>query len=231
MTGMGKKITVFGDSIGKGIFTEKGKIVRAKESAVSLASSYYGVPIDNRSAYGQSLSRVWERKLTERYLREIDPAERNVAVLELGGNDADFDWAEVCLAPEKEHLPRTEIGEFSRRLGEIVDRLRSAGVKVYVCSIVPVSSRKYFRNVVSRFGGETSVLQFFRGDYDTISRHQEMFNNEILMCACRRGVPVIDLRRKFLDTNRFEEMMCEDGIHPNEDGQRAIFQAVKECVG
>ena len=40
-----------------------------------------------------------------------------------------------------------------------------------------------------------------------------------------------DLRRRFLDTNRFEEMICEDGIHPNELGQREIFEAVKQSVG
>ena len=31
--------------------------------------------------------------------------------------------------------------------------------------------------------------------------------------------------------NRFEEMICEDGIHPNELGQREIFEAVKQSVG
>lgn len=231
MNGKEKRITVFGDSIGKGFFTEKGKLTRTKENAVTLFSEYYGVSVENRSMYGQSLSRVWERDLAGKYLAEIDKTKDNVAVIELGGNDADFDWAEVCARPEEDHRPKTEIGRFAERFGEIVDRFIAAGVRLYVCTIVPVSSKKYFANVVRRFGHEDAVMKFFRGDYNTISRHQEMFNNEILMTACGRRVPVIDLRRRFLDTNRFEEMICEDGIHPNKLGQREIFEAVKQSVG
>ena len=112
-----------------------------------------------------------------------------------------------------------------------LDRLLSAGVEVIPCTIPPVCSDRFFREVISRLADGDKVLEFFRGDTGTIYRHQEMFNNEILMTACGRRVPVIDLRRRFLDTNRFEEMICEDGIHPNELGQREIFEAVKQSVG
>ena len=44
-----KKITVFGDSIGKGVFTDGGKIEVIKDNAVKLFEEWKGIEIDNRS--------------------------------------------------------------------------------------------------------------------------------------------------------------------------------------
>ena len=73
-------------------------------------------------------------------------------------------------------------------------------------------------------------MRFFKGDVNTIHRHQEMFNNEILKNSYKAGVRVIDLRKEFLDTNEFESMICRDGIHPNSLGHECIFGALKQFV-
>ena len=62
-----KKITVFGDSIGKGVFTDGGKIEVIKDNAVRLFEDWKGVEIDNRSGYGQSLKRLLDNEVIERF--------------------------------------------------------------------------------------------------------------------------------------------------------------------
>ena len=105
--------------------------------------------------------------------------------------------------------------------------LRSAGVETVACTIVPISSERYFDNVICKLTDGEKVLEYFRGDVNTIHRHQEMFNNEILKNAFSSGADVIDLRREFLNTNEFESLICKDGIHPNATGQRKIFDVAK----
>ena len=226
----GYKITVFGDSIGKGIFTDGGKLEILRSSAVSLFEEEYDVKTDNRSVYGQSLQKLFSRKIIDKYIEGIDEREKNVVVIELGGNDADFKWEEVAASPKEKHSSKTDIGEFSSIYGRYIRMLKEKNVKVVACTIVPISSKRFFENVIGKIADKNRVLEFFNGDYNTIHRHQETFNNEILKNSYRYGADVIDLRKKFLLSTEFEDMMCKDGIHPNAKGQMEIFSAVKEYL-
>lgn len=221
------KVTVFGDSIGKGVFTDGGKIEVLPNNAVKLFEAWYGIEIDNRSAYGQSLKRLNDRGVIDKYIQSVNPDEDNVLVLELGGNDSDFDWRSVASSPQEEHYPKTRVEEFSSLYGEVLQKCRAAGIRTMACTIVPVSSALYFNNVINRVSDGERVLSFFNGDVNTIHRHQELFNNEILKNAYTCGASVIDLRREFLNTNEFERMMCRDGIHPNALGHARIFDVLK----
>ncbi len=220
-------VTVFGDSIGKGVFTDGGRIEVLKDNAVNLFESWRGIKVDNKSGYGQSLKRLCEKGVIDKYIETLDKTAENVAVIELGGNDADFEWKQVALTPREAHFPKTRVEEFSSLYGDVLKKLAAAGVRPVVCTIVPVSSERYFDNVITKLCDGEKVLEFFNGDVNTIHRHQEMFNNEILKNSYRAGVDVIDLRKEFLDTNEFESFICKDGIHPNALGHERIFGAVK----
>lgn len=224
------KITIFGDSIGKGINTDGGRIETMSGSAVDLFEKAYGLKVDNRSVYGQSLKRMEQRGLIDKYISSLEPDKRNIAVLEIGGNDADFNWRAVGENPELEHTSQTDIRDFSRMYKDVLQKLNGAGVKAVVCTIVPIDSKRFFNRVIGGLTDKSRVLEFFKGDFNTIHRHQEMFNNEILKNAYSQGATVIDLRQKFLDTNDFEGLMCKDGIHPNLKGHEQMYSAIEEFL-
>lgn len=224
------RITVFGDSIGKGISTDNNKIEVLKDNAVELFQQTHLVSVDNRSVFGQSLKRIMQKGIIDRYIERLDKSAQNVAVLELGGNDSDFNWQAVSLNPHFNHLPQTPVEEFSALYEIAVDKILSAGVKVVPCTIVPIDSSRFFNNFIGKQTDKQKVLEFFNGDYNIIHRHQETFNNEIIKTAYKKGLRVIDLRKKFLTTHVFDELMCLDGIHPNCAGHKEIAKAIDEFV-
>lgn len=230
MEAIKKRITVFGDSIGKGIITEDGKIEFLPTCAIKLYEEKYHIKIENLSAYGNSLKRLCERGKVDKYIASLDSSVKNVAVIELGGNDADFDWKSVAADPFKNHNSKTDIAEFSALYKETLDKLLSAGAEVIPCTLPPVCSERYFNEVITRLADGDKVMQFFKGDANTIYRHQEMFNNEVIKNSFYKGLNVIDLRQRFLSRNDFGSLMCKDGIHPNEDGQREIFYAAAKMA-
>ncbi|MBQ2712335.1 MAG: SGNH/GDSL hydrolase family protein, partial [Clostridia bacterium] len=63
-----------------------------------------------------------------------------------------------------------------------------------------------------------SILQWL-GDEQMIYRRQERYNNVLLQAALKNGITVLDLREAFLRTRHYESLLCEDGMHPNEQGQ------------
>ena len=77
-------ITVFGDSIGKGVVTDNGKIEVVKDNAVELLEKSNLIKIDNRSIFGQSLKRISKRGLIDKYIDGVTCDKKNVVVLELG---------------------------------------------------------------------------------------------------------------------------------------------------
>ena len=68
----------------------------------------------------------------------------------------------------------------------------------------------------------------FLGDVSRINRYQEMYSNAIVQVAFKKRCDFVDVRKKFLQSDDFKGLMCLDGIHPNEKGQREIISAFVE---
>lgn len=220
------KIYVFGDSIAKGIISENGNLAITKNSAVKLYEKAFQVTIDNRSRFGQTLAKSYKRKVFDAFIAEISDKQKTAVVIELGGNDCIYYWKNVAIDPNGCHDPVTPLKDFIAYYEKVLKLFINAGIKVICCNLVPINSERYFNNVIGKTCDKNKVLEFFRGDYTTIYRHHEMFSNAITDTCRKLGVPVIDLRKPFLDSFEFSSCLCDDGIHPNERGQKLIFSSL-----
>ena len=45
-----------------------------------------------------------------------------------------------------------------------------------------------------------------------------------------KDIPIIDITSKILEINNYSNLLCDDGIHPNEKGHRIIAEAIKEHI-
>lgn len=221
-------ITVFGDSISKGLYLDCDKVERLNVNAVNLVGERYGIEIVNNSMFGQTLKRVCGKGMIERYVSSLEG--NNIAVLCIGGNDADYNWQDVAVSPLDFHDSKTPISHFSALVGQTIRQLQKFGVRVVVTSLPPVSSSRYFNNVISRHCDGDAVMRFLQNDVSNISRHQECFSNVLMQQALTNNCGFVDLRRAFLMKNNLLDYICEDGIHPNEKGQRLIAETVIEHV-
>lgn len=226
-------VTILGDSVGKGIFTDNGRLEILPENPAKVTAEKFGITIDNRSKYGQTLSRLTARG-EENALFTSDPATakrtRKIAVVELGGNDADFDWKKVASSPDANHAPKTDPEKFAELYRELILKFRRSDVEPIACTILPVLSERYFSNVISKLADGESVLRFLGGDVNTIQRHQEVYNSAIISVARELGVPIIDIRTPFLWSRDASSLMCRDGVHPSEKGSALIASTVEKFI-
>lgn len=222
------KITILGDSISKGIFSENNQLKKMPNNAVHLVAQHYGVDINNVSCYGQTLSRLNDKGYLDDYLKNLNKKDTNVAVISLGGNDSDYDWKEVAKSPNDLHLPKTPPKEFEKLLNDTIARLKKQKVRVFLTNIPPVDSKRYFEYFICKQADKDSVLEFLKGDIENIYRHQELYNNIISRCAVKNQCIMLDIRSKLLSKVNYLDFMSEDGIHPNETGQQKIAQSVIE---
>ena len=224
-------VTILGDSIGKGIFTDNGRLEVLPENPAKVTAEKFGITIDNRSKYGQTLSRLTARGEENAILSaDAQPTAKKIVVVELGGNDADFDWKEVALSPDTDHDPKTVPERFSELYRDLILKLRRADIEPIACTILPVLSERYFSNVISRLADGDRVLRFLGGDVNTIQRHQEVYNSAIISVCRELDVPLIDIRTPFLWSRDAASLMCRDGVHPSEKGSRLIASTVENFV-
>ncbi len=219
-------VTVYGDSILKGVLFEGGKYVVEHGWEDRLAERF-SLRLKNCSRFGSTI-----RKALERIRRDSEtPCERGeYALLEFGGNDCDYDWAAVSDAPESAHECKTPPERFLEAYRRAIRLLRESGRKVILATLPPINSELYLR-FLCRDGLSRENIVRWLGDVEHIYRWQESYSCMVDRLAREERVPLIDLRAAFLrDDRRPEALLCADGIHPSMQGQGIIFEALSDFV-
>lgn len=219
-------ICAFGDSIVKGIVFDgiRGRYAYLKNSFANLFCNNTGIKVENYAKFGCTISAG--KKIIEKHENEL--AGYKYTVLEFGGNDCDFDWKAVSERPEDEHIPNTPIDEFEELYSNAIDSVTASGSKPIVFSLPPLNAEKYFSWISKNLNAE-NILHWL-GDIEHIYRWHEMYNLAVVRLASVKNVPLVDIRRAFLESRKYLGLLCEDGIHPNEAGHALISDTIKSYI-
>ncbi|NLB77277.1 MAG: SGNH/GDSL hydrolase family protein [Clostridiaceae bacterium] len=224
MINMIKRVEVWGDSVLKGvIYDENRKKYRRLENSYNLEKiSDMGLDVKNNSKFGLTAP-----KAKNLMLRSLEKGiEAEAAIIEFGGNDCDFKWAEVAAEPEKEHIPNTPLSVFKECITDMIKALRQNGIKPILVNLPPIHSEKYF-NWISRGLNADAILKWL-GDKELIYRHHESYSLAVVGLAQSLSCNYIDVRQPFLLKRDYFNYLCEDGIHPNEKGYSLMNQTFSE---
>ncbi|MBR2371114.1 MAG: SGNH/GDSL hydrolase family protein [Clostridia bacterium] len=220
-----KILSIFGDSIMKGLVfsPSRERYILSDGLRIPELADRYSIEIQNFSRVGCTID-----KGVAMIKRRIDEgAKYDYIFLEYGGNDCDFNWKAVAASPRDEHLPFTPLDKFTCSYYELISYLRSEGIKPVMANLPPVSASRYLRWICRDGLSRDSILEWL-GDENAIYRYQETYSRRIEEISRDTGTPLINLRDAFLSHRRIEELICVDGIHPNEQGQKIINEAIQE---
>lgn len=219
-----RKVILFGDSILKGIVLNDNKRYEVSKSIDwQTIASKMDVDIDNRSKMGatvkhgiNSLAKVLE---TEKDIYAI--------IIEYGGNDCDFDWVNVASNKSKSYQPAVEAETYEQTLLQMINDVKANNIKPILMTLPPISATKYF-NWITRNGISGDNVMYFLGDVHRIYRQQELYNDIIVKLSHEHNIDLVRVRTKFLLADNFEDLLCDDGIHPNEKGEQLIIDSFIE---
>lgn len=220
------KVQIFGDSVMRGVILDDATKRYRFAPAVNFErfEDAFHFSIDNRSKFGCTVEKGY--RLLRKALGCGQPSD--YALLEFGGNDCDFNWAEVAAEPDKPHLPHTPPDEFRKLLSTMVKDLKASGIQPIIMSLPPIDAERYF-NWITRDGLSREKILAFLGDVQQIYRYQELYSNLATQTALQTGCLFVDVRSAFLQVSRcFKDLLCEDGIHPSQQGQTLIYQVFSD---
>lgn len=221
---MVQSVCIFGDSLAKGVVLDetRNRYQLLKHSFVHLMEQRRHWKVANYAKFGITV------KKGEQILQNTpdDLSQYDYTVLEFGGNDCNFNWAEVAENPLAPHVCQTPLEQFQQTYEWMIEQVRTRGGKPVALSLPPIDAQRYFVQL-SRGLNADNILRFL-GDIEHIYRWQAMYSAAVVLLAKAYRVPVIDIRAAFLLTEDYRAYLCKDGIHPNEKGHALIAQAIEQ---
>ncbi len=203
------QIYVFGDSVVLGFWDRKGGWVqRLRETldqkSIDESDKFYFL-VSNVGISGNTTDDLLERFEfdTKQRLKDAEGDEEVVIMFGIGGNDSAFlkSKNDFWVPPEK----------FKENLEKLIQLARKFSPKIIFIGLVPFDDSK--TNPVS-----------FNADLFYKTKNVKKYN-EILKSVCQKNdIYFIEIFEKF--ENNYKDLL-EDGLHPNSEGHKKIFDAVK----
>ena len=221
------RITVFGDSILKGVTTtpNSGRIFDVTENdSLSIAQRKLGFELDNRSVYGNIITK--SKVKFDKYISKVDSGELpkpEICIIESGGNDCDYDWNPVSENPDVPHQPKVPLKEFLETLDVMVKECQKRDIKPVLMTMPALVHERWFETISKNLNRE-NIMRFIGGNTDKLYRNHEIYNIHLLDYANRNCIQIVDMRLALLETDDYRNYMCMDGIHPNEKGYELMGQ-------
>ena len=205
-----RSISIFGDSILRGVVlnAEARRYTVSDGIGIDSIADMYSIELTNHSRFGYTIERGYE--YIKKHLARGSRAD--AVLLELGGNDCDFNWAEVAARPDAEHSPNTPLERFVSIYKATIDTLRRQGIIPVLANLPPLCPERYL-DWVCRDGLDRERILGWLGSVTEIYRFQENYSRTIDRIATDTGCTCVDLRGAFLRHRRVEQFFCEDGVH------------------
>ncbi len=210
------KLVVFGDSILKGVITipdSKSLFDVTQNDSLSLAQKKLGFELDNRSIYGNITSKGLVK--LQKYFEKSSSGELEAAdfcVIEFGSNDCDYDWGTL--------VQKVSLEQYLENLNQMVALCRQNKVTPLMMGLIPYVCDDWFKTIIKGHD-EAAILEFLGGTAETLGKNQLVYKNAQKDFVEKNKVQFFDPWELFAD---HPELMCYDGIHPNEKGYAVLSE-------
>jgi len=203
------QLLIFGNSITYGSWDKEGGWVQRLRNFVdekNTSNPTYYCLIYNLGVPGDTVEEILERFESETKSR-LDENEELILIFQVGLNDS------VYLNDEDEQRFLVEV--FQDNIKTLIKISKRFAKKIIFLGLTPVEDKK---------------VDPIPWDKNKSYKNELIkdFNAKLKETCNKREVGFIDIYEKFIENNY--ESLLDDGVHPNTEGHKRIFEIVKEYL-
>jgi len=212
------RVLLLGDSILKGVVVDEGgqKYITDNRMGLEVLEKSYGVTFENASHFGATVLKG-QRTLTRLLSRG---GRWDTVIMDYGGNESDWEWAEIAAAPEREHAPHLPLAAFLEGYRVLIRTVKEAGMLPVITTLPPLLPERFLL-WRSRCLNVDAIRKWL-GDVTNIYAFQESYSRAVERLAREEHIRILDFRGAFTGMRHMERFICSDGTHPNYSGQALI---------
>lgn len=180
-----KSVIVWGDSILKGIISSEDltQIRPSEINALQMAGEKLAIEINNKSIYGAHII-----KLQSTQTKNLNKGlTADIALIESGTNDCDYEWNDVCTKPFSEITQKVPLADFKRIASEMVDTSRENKITPVLVT-APDLAIPYWKEYITRGLDKEKIAQFIGHDPYVLLRNQEEYMEALHQIAKEKNV-------------------------------------------
>lgn len=151
-------------------------------------------------------------------------------IMNFGGNDSDYIWKEISDNPYNVHGPKTPVEVFVSTYVDLIRHIKSLGITPIVTTLTPIDGRAYFDYFCNYLDCIPEQVMIWLKDINRLGDNQQRYSEIVKQIAEQENIPLVDLRKAFLESSDYKVLLCNDGIHPNEKGQSIILEQLMRFV-
>jgi len=148
--------------------------------------------------------------------------------LEYGGNDCNYDWHQISENPDGEYECMVPPEEYTSLMKRAINMLQQRGAQVVVSTLAPIYSEAFMRFICNGLS-YNHILQWL-GSVNRLGEWQAYYSELAEKTALSNGCAVLPLREAASGLE-WTSMICEDGIHPTEQGHFLLNSAAERFLG
>ena len=136
-------ICIWGDSVMRGVVydDDAGKYVFLDNACIPETAKKFDIQYVNNSRFGMTVPRAFDRMKKSLESNLLKP---DFALIELGGNDCDYDWSSVAANPDRDFEPNTPVDQYEETIIAMIQLLREKGIEPVLASLHPIDAVRYF---------------------------------------------------------------------------------------
>ncbi len=220
------RIVCFGDSVTRGITFLKGRLRIVKESYPAILQQLIGE--GNGEVLNKGVFNDNSTLMVERLESDVIEQQPDFVLVEVGGNDCNFDWAEVAKRPDEDHEPIVLLNDYLNNLRQIVENVTNAGITPILMTVLPLDPVRYYAQIMLLHGKN---IAHWIATCGGIEHWHGNYNRQLRNLMKEMNVLSIDLRSRFKQAGNLDDLLSDDGIHPSRAGYKAMAEIIRDELG
>lgn len=221
------KILCFGDSLTRGVTFINGRLKILKNNYPKMLQNLFNeqhkeVQVVNKGVFNDNSDLLINR--LEYDVLEESP---DIVIIEVGGNDCDFPWADVAKRERDEYEATVPLDRYKENLIAMVNKIKDQGMTPILSTLPPLDPVRYYNRIIDNFSNHVSDWICRVGG---IEHWHSQYNRALKQVAQELGVMVIDVRSAIKRAGDLKDLISDDGIHLTEKGYEVFAMEIYQAV-